>query len=365
MSPTPQPRSASGGWIKAPSSLVFSLPPELLATWLRIQYYDRGQGCWASMATIAAGVVGDRQVRRHVRELERRGLVRVVARESQTSVIYCIEPQSGPEGVTSAKAVRSQKPPSPLDTRANQEQIHEQEDHMKHNQDEAGAEPALAVVVHSHEAGDLLSLHLPADLEELPRKRRGISTATIRKLVGEHGVDSVRQAVAVLNRQYPTDEKVRSFGALLSVAVSNGWKASTPGADREARQQAIAMATPPAETRWAKPREGGEAVEVLEVNRDVVRTASGVIPAHMWPSWTWLETIDAEPNAHKAQEGPRNVERVLPDPTIEGESLGEAEKVTTLRAMYAKPFPALKRMAVRLATDWNVPLEIFASPVLV
>lgn len=357
-------RAADGtGWMRAPASLVFSLPPELLSTWLRIRFYDRGQGCWASMATIAAGVVGDRQVRRHVRELERRGLVRVVARESQTSVIYCIEPQTGPERVTSAKAVRSQKPPSLLDTHANQKQIHDQEDHMKHNQDAHssptyGPAPTSDEVVVYQEAGELLSFTIPEDLAELaagPKKRKGLAMATIRKLVSEHGSEAVRTAAAAVSGQYPTDAKVRSFGALLAIAVRDAWQ--EPGEDRKSRALAIANAAPPAGTTWAKPREGGEAVEVVEVTPELVKTKTGVIPQHMWPSWTWLTENDQEATRQEDQEGPRNLPQVGQDP----EPLGEAEKVSTLRAMYQKPMPALKRMAVRLANDWGIPVELLES----
>lgn len=68
---------------------------------------------------------------------------------------------------------------------------------------------------------------------------------------------------------------------------------------------------------------------------------------------------------HKAQEGASKPAQVSQDPppapAPADEPLDEAGKIETLRAMYGKPMPALKRLAVKLAGDWGVPLEAFGA----
>lgn len=68
---------------------------------------------------------------------------------------------------------------------------------------------------------------------------------------------------------------------------------------------------------------------------------------------------------HKAQEGPSKPAQVPQDPpgvpTPADEPLDEAARIATLRDMYSKPLPALRRMAVKLAGEWGVSLEAFGA----
>lgn len=353
-SPQPQTMTTNGSaWIKAPASLVFSLPPELLATFLRIRYYDRGQGCWASVATLGAGLVSERQVRRHIRELERRGLVRVVARESRTSIIYCQEPASNiPTTSDRERKVQKAEKTPPPGRQLPAKQIHEVEtDPKNYNENAATEEQVLSVVVPCEAAG-ILPFQLPGDLAELPHKRKGIGLAMIRRLVGEHGIEVVRQAVNIVSQQYPDDTKVRSFGALLSVAVREGWRSPKldDRAGREVREAAMIASTPPAETRWAKPREGGLSVQVVEVAGEVVRTATGVIPRHRWPEWEWFTTSEAEASAHKAQEGPRNIHQLSQHPPKTDRLSSEPDETIARRR-------DLARLAARCSSSLPVSLR--------
>lgn len=270
------------GWVKAPASIVFSLPGELLATYLRVRYFDRGRGCWASLETIGAGLVSVRQTRRHLRELERRGLIHVTVRGGgRTLAIQCADgpaPDGGvQEGWTGASISAGRGRP----------EKQRFENKIKGNND------ADAVVVDSAPkvapSAEVAAVVLPEDLDALPHKRRGLSRATLVRLVDRHGVEAVRGAVAVLTGQYPTDATVkRAFGALLAAALDQRWtsQAQDDRAERVARMSTIEAARPPADTGWARAA-GGVKLRVLEVRADVVRTETGVIPAHHWPNWTW------------------------------------------------------------------------------
>lgn len=54
-------------------------------------------------------------------------------------------------------------------------------------------------------------------------------------------------------------------------------------------------ARPPAGTRWARHRDGGQVLEVDDVNENRVRLAGGtVIPSHHWGAWEWLAVVPGE-----------------------------------------------------------------------
>ncbi len=337
---TTQPLPA--GWVKAPSRLVFSLPGELLGTYLRIRHYDRGQGCWASLDTLGAGRVSERQLRRHLRELERQGLIQVSGRSGHgTLIIRCVEtPDDTLADLSPAMSVRSHRTSMTASTGhgcpVKQIPLRE-EDPIKNNLQATSKASTVsntkAVVVSSQktfnevtpaakaaneatiEQGAMLALHVPEDLVMLATKRKGLSVATVRRLMGLVGVEAVRAAAGVLVDQYPDDGRVKSFGALLTRAVQEGWRHPEAErlAERAQREAAITSAAPPAMTRWALAPDGRR-LGVVSVTQDVVKTDAGsVIPREQWPAWTWLgATAEQEPTtmaSHVSEESSPQDER--------------------------------------------------------
>lgn len=331
---TNQPLPA--GWVKAPSRLVFSLPGELLGTYLRIRHYDRGQGCWASLETLGAGRVSERQLRRHLRELERQGLIQVSGRSGHgTLILHCVEAfddaLASPAPATNVRPHRTNAagstghscPPKQIPLR--------EKDPIKNNQqarsktgiaaaappvvvssgNSSNHEPSDAVAANhdSKEHGAMLALHVPDDLVALAVRRKGLSVATVRRLVGFAGADAVRAAAGVLVDQYPDDSRVKSFGALLTRAVQEGWKHPETErlTQRSEREAVITSAAPPATTRWALAPDGRR-LGVVDVTADVVKTDAGsVIPREQWPAWTWLDaTAEQEPMIARSRAGEEN-----------------------------------------------------------
>lgn len=190
--------------------------------------------------------------------------------------------------------------------------------------------------------GDILALNIPPDLAALPSRVRGLSGATVRRLVAAHGPEVVRRAVATIEQSYPNKAAIRVFGALLQRTIAEGWMSTQQEEQtkKETQEAAIVAAAPPDGTRWAE--RDGQVLEVLEVSTSAVRTATGVIPRSNWPEWTFR--IDEPP-----------VSVPSPATPTEGASpLDHEERVETLRKM--KAMPMTRRLAAKLATEWGIDL---------
>lgn len=299
----------SGAWVKAPAQLLFSLPSELLATYLRLKFHDRGHGCWASLETLSAGLVSERQLRRHLRELERRALIVIEGRSASGTLHIRVQEPADACAAYPSDTDTDDRPERPW---ASGQSGHERPvkqippggtrslKYNKQTQPVPVSQSEGKVVVSSSSSltnlkteasgGLSLPLHLPDDLAALPTKRKGLSAATLRRLVGLHGEARVREAAAVLVSEYPDDAQVRKgFGALLSRAVADGWRSpeAEAAAVRQAREAALAAAAPPVGTCFARAADGA-LLTVLEVTSDFVRTETGVIPRALWSSWAWL-----------------------------------------------------------------------------
>jgi hypothetical protein len=304
-------RPGSDAWVKALSSLVFTLPGELLGTYLRIRHFDRGKGCWASLATIGAGLVSERQTRRHLRELEGRGLIAVARRGGgRTLFIRCNEPV-GAGGLPAASVmdtwVQDDRPsastsdglarPEKQKVKIEKLEAHKQTDYLPRLNRVASD----VVVSISHKepkdvSGILPLPILPPDLAALPRERTGISLATLNRLVSTHGCAAVSAAVQVLSHGYPDGRGVtKGFGALLTKAVVEGW--SAPELNDKVRRAAVAAATeaarPPASTKFARFRATGEVCIVERIAEAAVMIAglrgTTAVMQSQWACWEWLE----------------------------------------------------------------------------
>lgn len=97
--------------------------------------------------------------------------------------------------------------------------------------------------------------------------------------------------------------------------------------------------------------------------------AAGKLKSRGWAYQALVRGWEAPDGFHTArhagQEAPSKPAQVSQDPPSApaptDEPLDEAARVATLRDLYAKPLPAMRRMAVKLATDWGIPLEAFGA----
>jgi hypothetical protein len=97
--------------------------------------------------------------------------------------------------------------------------------------------------------------------------------------------------------------------------------------------------------------------------------AAGKLKSQGWAYQALVRGWDAPDSfhaaRHKGQEGPSKPAQVSQDPPSAtapaDEPLDEAARIATLRDMYSKPLPALRRMAVKLAGEWGVSLEAFGA----
>lgn len=168
--------------------------------------------------------------------------------------------------------------------------------------------------------GAVLPMAVPTDLADLPAKHRGLTMATIRRLVGRHGVEPVRQAVAILNEQYPDDRGVKSYGALLTRATCASWTSPMieKQTERMVRETAITGAVPPEGTNWVRWKGGSHVLAVVAIHEDRVEVcdpnkhgvATSVLPCSKWPEVEWFDTLpagasderEAEPDANDGYE---------------------------------------------------------------
>lgn len=341
------PRAAEP-WVKVPASLVFSLPPHLLATWCRVRQYDWGRGCTAALATLAAGTMGERQLSRNLHTLEALGLLRSEERPGETTVWHCVEPAPSPK---TGEPRRAEQGGGRRRGRGKQDHPEAEKEKQQHQlaQPEAPAGAAVAQGGHrspekapetagggegkAHpdaaptgatrpETGAVLPMTLPPDLAELPARKKGLSSCTVRRLVGQAGEQTVRAAVELLAEQERKGKSIRSWGGMLTAAVTEGWatEKAKEAAERAAREAAISKAAPPEGTTHGRAADG-QVVAVLEVKADAVVTERGVVLREAWPAWTWQTASDSS--------------------KTEG-------KTTRQDRPQASPPPALARVAVRL-----------------
>lgn len=107
--------------------------------------------------------------------------------------------------------------------------------------------------------------------------------------------------------------------------------------------------------------------QVLDWGRHL--KAAGKLKSRGWAYQALVRGWDAPDSfhaaRHKGQEGPSKPAQVSQDPPSAtapaDEPLDEAARIATLRDMYSKPLPALRRMAVKLAGEWGVSLEAFGA----
>jgi hypothetical protein len=301
--------------------------------------------------------MSERQLRRNLAQLQALGLLRAEERPGATTIWHVVEPSANP-GHQRPREGGHRRPPHPGRPRPPKQDLRQAEKGKQQQASVTQLDPAhpnapVGAVVAQEDAtrpekgpegsargvgkagasaarrgaeagetGSVVPLTLPPDLAELTTRKKGLSSATVRRLVGQAGEATVRTAVELLAEQERKGKTIRSWGAMLTAAVVEGWAAekAQQQAERAGREAAIGKAAPPDGTTHGRAPDG-QLVAVLDVKADAVVTEWGVVLREAWPLWAWQTTPDGSKteDQHARQEHPK-----------------------------ASPPPALARVAVRL-----------------
>lgn len=315
----PNSQQSAMPWIKVPQLLAFSLSPELLAVYMRIACFDWGNGCWASVDRLRAGLYSDRQMRRYIHQLWKMGLISVQRRDGKTLMIRLLpvtpdmfddEPRSSATGVTPSD------PGHGLPGKKNKG-VTKKKNIEEQQQSPPDPMPELPLLP-TEEAGAAAPEKetCPPQPEPQPEPKPGVVVSlknldqekkrTIIKGMIEAGVTEL--AAHQLAKSYPLDRiedqlrwlpfrpPAQNKAGLLVKSIKENFSAPPAAIAREAvaskevETKHQEEAAPPPGARWAMRRDSGDRYPIVEIRSDYVRTDRFIIAPHQWPNWVWIET---------------------------------------------------------------------------
>lgn len=260
---------------------------------------------WPSVETIGKDYgLGESTVRRALGELVAVGLVLAVRRAGKVSRYVLKAPEEATGTITQAAqdgADPARFERAPLSNRApimTNDHLHDHQE--QHDSSELAAE---VVVVGEKPSGETTAATppttavenepidlLPADLVGRVRAL-GIAPAKVNR----HGAERVRCVLAALAVERAR-RPIASPAGWAMKALAEGWELPDDGVTRSPSAAAMQL---PEGTRWARAKETGVELEVLDVNDVRVQLAGDVaVPVHRWSEWEWLvELPGQEPGA--------------------------------------------------------------------
>lgn len=213
-------------------------------------FADADGYCWPSVKRIAdENPVSDRSVQRAIRELEERGLLVRQERPNQSNMYKLA--LGLPAKVRQIGTPAKVSPTPRHDDTRGVTLCHPNKAKNKTVNRSASKDAAAPVSSSSVSSPG----ELPDDVKAIARNRRGISVATLHRLMREYGADAVRQAIAVVSKKHPTDATIKTgFGAVLTTALRDGWASEAelpaPPPPEPKADPSEPAAPPPSWAKW-------------------------------------------------------------------------------------------------------------------